>query len=1459
MKKIYLMLFALVMSFGFLKTEAQVSGYSFSQSSGTYTPIAGTLVAAATDANPTGSPESAPMDDYTFTGISIPFTFRMGGADYTSFNANTNGWISFGSTSTSTSSPISSTNTYEKVIAASAVDLMGVYASSATRTVGSNILTAVGNTTYCKVGAPIQGAGIPAGTTIIAFDATTITISNTATTASTGTYVSWATGEIRTELSGTSPNQVFTVQYSGFSLYSGSLDLTGNNTSLSFQIKLHENGIIDVIYGTYYRAGGSSSPQVGLRGNTNVDYNNRLTTTDWSTTIAGTANNSTCTWSSTVFPASGRIFSWTPNAAAVGWCNIQYPGTATIILGDSVRVYTQAWADGVTNSPGAGANLVAWVGVYGSNTNPSTWPASAWKLAAYNVDNGNNDEDSISIGRTLGAGTYYYASRWQLSGGEYRFGGYSIGGGGFWDGITNVSGVLTITPTLANDICSGAIALTVNTGLTCTASTTGTTVGATQSGEVPTPTCSATGINDDVWYSFVATGASQVVTISGATNTTAINVYSGTCGNLTSMGCSTTTSGALSALYNGLTIGNTYLVRVYSTSSTVGTTTNFTICIGTPPPPPTNDNICNATVLSTSNTSTCTTALTGQTTQWATQSLPGCVGTADEDVWYSFVATNTTHIITLTNSGAGGTDRVHQVFSSSDNTCNGTLTSVGCSDPEFSILSSLTVGNTYFVRVYSYGSGSYSTFDICITSPPSNDNICNATSLSVSGNPTCTTALTSQTTVGATQSLPGCVGTADEDVWYSFVATNTTHIITLTISGAGATDRVHQVFSSSDNTCNGTLTSVGCSDPETSTVNNLIVGNTYFVRVYSYGSGNYSTFDICITSPPACPAPISAAASSVTSTTANANWTPTTGNFIIEYGPTATFTPTGTGAAAGNANNLVVTASNVGTIQLTSLTPVTGYSYVIRQDCNGAGNGYSANSTTRAFTTLDMPPTNDDASGAITITVGAGCSAAPFTNVNATQAINEKFASCYQSATTGSGNTIATHTVWYKFVATGTSVKVTTDITGGTLSDTHLALFSATNANDYSTFTILSCDDDNGVIGGFRSTLYATGLSVGQTYYISVDGFNGGSGTFCLAVDNLTSSMLSSTNTCSSTYQTPNGTQNSYAGQVPLVDASGNLVAIVHNPAGGPVNSYTVAQNINVGAVRQSTATNQYYLDRNYRINNSTATNVDVQFFFLASELAALNTADGTTLATLVADRQNGSTCQNNYDPLLGSGNTLTQTANGTSQDGLVNWIQVTTPSFSNFYLHKLGVALPVAIEYFRGTKQNNRNVLDWKVSCTGSPSVTLVLERSSDGRNYEAIYTASETAARCLQPFAQNDLQPLPGLNYYRLKTIDIDGKIGYSNVVVLIGKDKGFEIISLAPNPVKNDAILTVTSAERTIMEVVVRDINGKQISKQRVNLIAGSNQVPLSMDKVAAGVYTISGLTADGAVRALRFVKQ
>ena len=120
------------------------------------------------------------------------------------------------------------------------------------------------------------------------------------------------------------------------------------------------------------------------------------------------------------------------------------------------------------------------------------------------------------------------------------------------------------------------------------------------------------------------------------------------------------------------------------------------------------DNCSTATVLSVN--SSCVT--TAGTTASATQSIVGCVGTADDDVWYEFVATG------------------------------------------------LTIRTTYKIRVYHFAAGAGSgTFTICVTNPPvapANDACGGAVSLTV--NPSC--SYTSGTTVGATQSYAGCSGTA---------------------------------------------------------------------------------------------------------------------------------------------------------------------------------------------------------------------------------------------------------------------------------------------------------------------------------------------------------------------------------------------------------------------------------------------------------------------------------------------------------------------------------------------------------------------------------------------------------------------------------------------------------------------------------------------------------------------------
>ncbi|HOJ17870.1 MAG TPA: choice-of-anchor D domain-containing protein [Ignavibacteriaceae bacterium] len=131
--------------------------------------------------------------------------------------------------------------------------------------------------------------------------------------------------------------------------------------------------------------------------------------------------------------------------SVVTWANLQWPPTATIQQGETATVYAQAWIDGVTSVPGVTPGLDCWIGINNADTDPSTW--TTWVPATYNVDAGNNDEFMANIGATLPVGTYYYAARWQYLGGPYRYGGYNSG---FWNGTTNVSGVLTVNPFVAN-------------------------------------------------------------------------------------------------------------------------------------------------------------------------------------------------------------------------------------------------------------------------------------------------------------------------------------------------------------------------------------------------------------------------------------------------------------------------------------------------------------------------------------------------------------------------------------------------------------------------------------------------------------------------------------------------------------------------------------------------------------------------------------------------------------------------------------------------------------------------------------------------------------------------------------------------------------------------------------------------------------------------------------------------
>ncbi|HBG71867.1 MAG TPA: hypothetical protein DDX57_13890, partial [Bacteroidales bacterium] len=290
----------------------------------------------------------------------------------------------------------------------------------------------------------------------------------------------------------------------------------------------------------------------------------------------------------------------------------------------------------------------------------------------------------------------------------------------------------------------------------------------------------------------------------------------------------------------------TCLTFVWTTDNNNASTPGWAANISCVAPPPANNECANAVLLPVNPSGSCTNSVSGtvfQSTQSAQASACGAI--PNDDVWYSFVAQSTIHVVSLTNIAGSTIDMYFAVYSG---TC-ASLTELLCSDNNSGTLTGLTIGQTYYVRVYTWTAttGQTSTFDICTypIMPATNDECATAIPVTVNPDLNCGST-TSGTVAGATASANtnSCFGTDDDDVWFSFVATETSHEIDLLNVAGSTTDMNFAVYSG---TC-ASLTNILCSDGNSNTVNGLTIGQTYYIRVYTWTSttGQTSTFDLCI-------------------------------------------------------------------------------------------------------------------------------------------------------------------------------------------------------------------------------------------------------------------------------------------------------------------------------------------------------------------------------------------------------------------------------------------------------------------------------------------------------------------------------------------------------------------------------------------------------------------------------------
>lgn len=280
-----------------------------------------------------------------------------------------------------------------------------------------------------------------------------------------------------------------------------------------------------------------------------------------------------------------------------------------------------------------------------------------------------------------------------------------------------------VSSPVSNGGCSTPTSLTVGSNNTENV-VTGTNEGATNSGELPTPSCGNYNNGRDVWYTaqVPASGSMTVETVNSNIDPV-IAIYTGTCGNLTQIDCNDEINypESLEAKVQvSLPANTTVLIRVYAYNNQ--STGNFNI-VAYETTSTTNNGCTSASTLAVGNSNT-ENVVTGTNLGAGSSSgvaTPSCGNYAGRDVWYS-AQVPSSGILTVETSNAG--DNIDTAIAIYTGNC-GNLTEIACNDDidysggnTYSRINLTNQANTtVYIRVWSYNNQTVGNFNIVAFSP----------------------------------------------------------------------------------------------------------------------------------------------------------------------------------------------------------------------------------------------------------------------------------------------------------------------------------------------------------------------------------------------------------------------------------------------------------------------------------------------------------------------------------------------------------------------------------------------------------------------------------------------------------------------------------------------------------------------------------------------------------------------
>jgi SdrD B-like domain/Secretion system C-terminal sorting domain len=169
-------------------------------------------------------------------------------------------------------------------------------------------------------------------------------------------------------------------------------------------------------------------------------------------------------------------------------------------------------------------------------------------------------------------------------------------------------------------------------------------------------------------------------------------------------------------------------------------------------------------------------------------------------------------------------------------------------------------------------------------------------------------------------------------------------------------------------------------------------------------------------------------------------------------------------------------------------------------------------------------------------------------------------------------------------------------------------------------------------------------------------------------------------------------------------------------------------------------------------------------------------------------------------------------------------------------------IALPVRLVSFTAQPQGSQVALQWSVAEQLNIS-SYELEYSKDGGSSYSNFTSVAANNNLSAIYNAVHTTPAAGISYYRIKIVDKNGTITYSDVrKVNFGK---ISIVSVYPNPAKVEVNLTLTAGMiNKAATISILSIDGKLLAIKQ--LVAASQTETVDLSKFASGKYIIRIVT-------------